>query len=72
MPTHEAGGGIRFLIATPSGRLSETTAVIVGPSPTFATVRSHLGTTAKHDVDALAVPKQLFTTSPWTPPALSS
>jgi transposase len=38
----------------------------------FATVRSYLDTAAKHGQDALTALKQLFTTGPWMPPALSS
>ncbi|WP_406076000.1 IS66 family transposase [Micromonospora sp. NBC_01638] len=38
----------------------------------FAAVRSYLSTAAKHGQDALDVLKQLFTTGPWIPAALSS
>ncbi|WP_161558030.1 IS66 family transposase [Micromonospora sicca] len=38
----------------------------------FAAVRSYLSTAAKHGQDALDVLKQLFTTGPWMPAALSS
>lgn len=38
----------------------------------FAAVRSYLSTAAKHGMEALDVLKQLFTTGPWMPAALSS
>jgi transposase len=38
----------------------------------FATLRSYLSTAAKHDMDALDVLKQLFTTGPWLPQTAAS
>ncbi|PWR15441.1 IS66 family transposase [Micromonospora sicca] len=38
----------------------------------FATLRSYLSTAAKHGLDALDVLKQLFTTGPWLPQAVTS
>ncbi|PWR07005.1 IS66 family transposase, partial [Micromonospora sicca] len=37
-----------------------------------ATLRSYLSTAAKHGLDALDVLKQLFTTGPWLPQAVTS
>jgi transposase len=52
-------------------KISATWRVLHGLAA-FATVRSYLDTAAKHGKDTLDVLKQLFTTGPWMPPALSS